>query len=122
MDFGRRNFCCVGWDLTGLLHRDVRGLGPSHVLPYLLLLSCKHILHYFDHIRKQFFIVLNAPLLWNWKLGGLPRSGSWWVSMGEHKAGSKVGSAPWQFPADGLARPDSWPPAGIAVALMVCGP
>ena len=41
--------------------------------------------------------------------------------MHGHKAGSKVGSAPWQFPADGLASPGECPPVGIAVARMPCG-
>jgi len=40
------------------------------------------------------------------------------LSAAGSKAGLKVGSAPWQFPADGLAEWGKLAPVGIAVASM----
>lgn len=56
------------------------------------------------------FDVLKVALLWCRGLGGPPRVNAGRFSAAGRKAGSKVGSAPWQFPADRLAKPDSWPP------------
>ena len=58
MALGAENFCCVGLDLNGVSCIGAWGVGPLHVLPYMLLLSRKHILHYFDRMRKQFFVLL----------------------------------------------------------------
>lgn len=44
------------------------------------------------------------------RLGGPPRARPRQLSAAGHKAGSKVGSAPWQFPADRLRRAESWSP------------
>ena len=66
-------------------------------------------------------------LLTRWRcllsVAGWPATGEAWVISGRcSSAGSKVGSAPWQFPADRLAVWGKLVPVGIAVALMACGP
>ena len=42
---------------------------------------------------------------------GWPATADGWAVVSDwHKAENKVGSAPWQFPADRSTKPDSWPP------------
>ena len=73
---------------------------------------------------KGFFVLL----LTKWRgecVGGWvapPRLAAGRLSAAGSKAGLKVGSAPWQFPADRLAVWGKLAHVGIAVALMACGP
>lgn len=64
------------------------------------------------------FDVLKVALLGCRWLGGPPRANAGQFSAAGCKAGNKVGSAPWQFPADRLAVWGKLAPVGIAVALM----
>ena len=68
-------------------------------LPFICLGAT--ILHHLRERCKQFFVVDKAALLlvgpWVARHG---RAGGW-LSHPWHKAGSKVGSAPWQFPPMG---------------------
>ena len=85
------------------------GGGPSPCL-FMLLLSRKHILHYFGKIGKKYFYVLKVALWECRRLGGPPRLGPGWSLLPGRRAGLKVGFAPWQFPADRLRSGGSWSP------------
>ena len=76
-------------------------------LPYMLLLSFTHILHYTDRLCKRFFVFESGVVVVS-TLGGPPRANAGRFSAAGRKAGSKAGSAPWQFPAGGLAGPGEW--------------
>ena len=69
-------------------------------------------------ILECLVFVLKVALLWCRRLGSPPRLAAGRLSAAGCKAGNKVGSAPWQFPADGLAVWGRLAPVGIAVALM----
>ncbi len=99
----------------GLWLKGASCIGPWRVaallgLPYMLLLSCEHILHYFDHLRKRFFIVVDkvaCELVGG--LGGPPRLAAGRLSAAGSKAGSKVGTLHGNSPPIGWQYGGSWP-------------
>ena len=59
--------------------------------------------------------------MWCRQLVSPPRMGPGCWSGAGHKAGNKVGFAPWNIPADGAALADKMVPVGYSVALTPAG-
>ena len=60
----------------------------------MLLLSCKHILHYFDHIRKRFFVLLLTKRRDSVSAAEWPAAADGWVVVGGWER-EKTGSWGW---------------------------
>ena len=88
-----------------LLHRGMRGGNPlypaSIYLDGTILLhngkDCKAISN--GPKRAVFFVVQRVAYRIIWKLSGPPRVEPGYWARARHKAGSEVGSAPWNIPS-----------------------
>ena len=89
----------------------------------MLLLSRNRILHYFDHMRKRFFVLLLTKWRVEYVGGWVARHGwgGWAVVGGWEQGGVKGWFRSTQSPADSFRNAASWS-RGDCVDLMACGP